>query len=206
MSSSTRAQYEQQLPSSQLLRSSPPAAFVSGGSSRPRKPPPITPKRFNKFFTPRSTRNRGISSLSSRAGRQLRDITQGAVNSRNNPRERGAKAISFADITPADGSFQTPKLRACKKRKDLPTPDSSPLQSSPSKRLRSYSPEQHNVFSVIEEEEDDNLDPQATCDEHEPVFQSPIRRLRLGGVNSRLLQRSFGQYCHRREDDHCAGT
>ncbi|KAF2425739.1 WD40 repeat-like protein [Tothia fuscella] len=70
-----------------------------------RKPPPITPKRFNKFFTPKQSK----SSNASKSGRALRDLTQSGLNRR---------------------AGQQPPT---KRRKLYLTPDSSPPRSSPCK-------------------------------------------------------------------------
>lgn len=57
-------------PSSPLVPSSP--------SRKQRKPPTVTPKRFNKFFNPLLTSAKGSAVTSS--GRELRDITRNAAN------------------------------------------------------------------------------------------------------------------------------
>ncbi|KAF9629385.1 hypothetical protein BFW01_g10588 [Lasiodiplodia theobromae] len=144
--------FDQIPPSSQSLASSPPppsSPLRGRSSNKIRKPPPITPKRFNKFFTPRTTRS---STGHGASGRQLRDITRNAVNRKKaTPR----RTVVFSDANVADSeNFVTPKLGS-KKRKLLPSPESSPIQPSPSKKARSYT---HTVnFDIAEDDETANF-------------------------------------------------
>jgi hypothetical protein len=162
-------------------------------SGKLRKPPPVTPKRFSKFFTPRSSANRVSKPTASRAGRQLRDITQSALNSRTGPyhqRNRSPKkTVAFQDLNALAKASHTPTSSA-RKRKSYVTPESSPPQSSPCKRvcLDDVIPSSPPAFLT------DDL---PVCVERsispEPRLPPPrIRRAMDGNVNRRILQRTFG--------------
>jgi len=111
--------------------SSPPMPS-SQGSQRPKRPPPITPKRFNKFFNPRSSRTTG-KPLKSRGGNELRELTSNEVNRRS--LDEGRAELYFDDL---------PTERSSKRRKAsddieeslyMALPDSSPVpRSSPCRR------------------------------------------------------------------------
>lgn len=179
----------------ELPSSPPPAHVANAGSRKIRKPPPITPKRFTKFFTPRNSTH-GSSRLSS-SGRQLQDITRAALNrgpatTRTTPR----KTVNFADIEVAKG-LQTPQLSSRKRKTLYPSPESSPAQSSPTKRHKYATPPPFNI-----------LEDAPVFDEPPvPVFQEPIRRLKSLGGTSRKLTRSFGGMLgvgRGLRQDHCA--
>src|ERR1700753_4052466 len=97
---------------------------------KPRRPPPITPKRFTKFFTPRRT---GSSTQYSTASRRLRDITHSAINRastrriRSKPHFQATKAHRESNILTPD---TTPKKRKAENS------SSPPCVSSPIKRTR----------------------------------------------------------------------
>ncbi|KAK8189386.1 WD40-repeat-containing domain protein [Phyllosticta capitalensis] len=180
--------YEDLPSSSQTFASSPPPSspLQRPASRKPKKPPPITPKRFNKFFTPRTTRT--STSHSSSSGRQLRDITRNAVN-RKKPTPRRTVVFSDSHVLTQE-NHSTPQH---KKRKLLPSPESSPIQPSPSKRSREHAsvnfdlPDHNDVASdaettILEEEEE----------EMEESYPLPIRRAPIAGRAGRILSRSFG--------------
>ncbi|KAK0664271.1 Cell division cycle protein cdt2 [Lasiodiplodia hormozganensis] len=189
--------FDQIPPSSQSLASSPPppsSPLRGRSSNKIRKPPPITPKRFNKFFTPRTTRS---STGHGASGRQLRDITRNAVNRKKaTPR----RTVVFSDANVADSeNFVTPKLGS-KKRKLLPSPESSPIQPSPSKKARSYT---HTVnFDIAEDDEvasdaettilEENEEEEEEEEEEVEVYCEPIRRAPISNTSGRLLTRTFG--------------
>ncbi|KAF2011474.1 Lethal(2)denticleless protein [Aaosphaeria arxii CBS 175.79] len=161
------------------LSSSPPPAPTMG-SRKMKKPPPITPKRFTRFFTPRNTKS-GSSSTLGRSGRQLQEITQSAINRRNATRRTTPrKTVNFADAM-EDTQPQTPESNSRKRKGPYLSPETSPAQSSPSKRCRYVTPP---PFTILQDE-------QPIFDEA-PVFPAPIRRLKSLGGTSRILQRSFG--------------
>ncbi|KAG9847603.1 WD40 repeat-like protein, partial [Aureobasidium melanogenum] len=157
------------LPSSPIVASSPGRV-----SSKPKGQPSITPRRFTRFFTPITSR----SSTNSKSNKRLKDITKNAVNQ--------VKFNGFHDLP----QFETPR----KKRKILPTPDSSPVQPLDSSPLRplDYHPsnlshQQHYDFDASDIDQEDDED-----EEEEKHYPTPITRLHNAGASSRILQRSFG--------------
>jgi hypothetical protein len=180
MSSPCAARSAPAEPLSDCFNSSPPAPFATT-SRRIRKPPPITPKRFTRFFTPRNSTH-GSSSLSS-SGRQLQDITRAAINRSNNVVQKTTprKTVNFADEM-TENVVKTPQMSSRKRKSLYMSPETSPavLQSSPSKRCKYTTPP---PFAILE-------DPPAF--EEAPVFPAPIRRLKALGGTARKLQRSFG--------------
>ncbi|KAF2838153.1 WD40 repeat-like protein [Patellaria atrata CBS 101060] len=155
-----------------------------------RKPPPITPKRFNKFFTPRNSLTGMVSSRSTgRSGRQLRDITQRAVNRRNSRRGSSTQSKTlFVDVEEKENT-RTPDTGSARKRRKLADPESSPMQPSPSKKAR---PRSSSAVSVLEPDIDLMSDDELPNPSVEEEYPQPIRRLKSSGTNSRILQRSFG--------------
>ncbi|KAI5205298.1 hypothetical protein AUEXF2481DRAFT_44678 [Aureobasidium subglaciale EXF-2481] len=183
------------LPSSQCssLPTSPTAASSSlAASNKPKGQPSITPRRFTRFFTPVTTR----SSTTSKSSKRLKDVTKNAVNQ--------VKFGGFHDVP----QFETPR----KKRKVLPTPESSPVQPLDSSPLRPLNYHYHVPSNLshhrdfdydasdIEEEDEEEEE------EEEKHFPELITRLPNVGTSSRILQRSFGggRAINRgRINDHC---
>ena len=158
--------------SPEQLHTSPSNAPSSNDSRKARKPPNITPRRFNRFFTPRSSASAHQSpARSSRSYRQLRDITRDAVN--------GARASSssqralFEDIQSiAVTKCSAPRYESKKRKRLSPSiPDSSPPRSSPCDQPS-------GGISYISYASDDEC--------------SLPRRISNVGTISRNLQRSFG--------------
>lgn len=175
-----------------MMPSSPLGPASRMANLKPRKPPSITPKRFTKFFTPHSSLS--AKSRSGKSGRQLRDITKNAVN-----RKASVSAIvaGFDDIHP-----ETPH----KRRKLLPCPDSSPIQSSPL-RPSSHGPLPQIQFEGVDDsywtDDDDHIPKNPPA----KAFPLPIRRLGKSNSSTRILQRSFGGHgaiARGRVLDHCA--
>lgn len=113
--------------------SPPPPSIESIESIKVKRPPPITPRRFTRFFTPRSSSDRsGNASSQGRSGRQLRDITANAINRRAADQSHKASGLFTNGLDDENGDVQTP--RPSKRRKLIsPPPQSSPIQSSPLK-------------------------------------------------------------------------
>lgn len=189
------------------IPSSPPQAPAvsprSKKSTKPRKPPPITPKRFTRFFTPRSS-----SSIQSRSksSRQLRDITKSAVNrSSSQLRLKPPFSVQSIDENGNLSAASTPGLTPPKRKLDL-TPPTSPIpHSSPSKRpridgvnvSRPEIPSSPPPLPVLEEEGEtsfaaDNYDISEPNFSSEITFCQPIKRLRMSNTSLRILERSFG--------------
>lgn len=173
------------IPSSQFA-SSPLASSPRRTSRKPKKPPTVTPRRFNKFFTPRSHSSRVGSrrAATGSSGRQLRDITQNARNwGRSGTRNSLESSEDLADV------------RVSKRRRLLPSPpSSSPLKPDllePKKR------EDRRDDAVVYDAELDGKDgsyvePLSPVSEDEPGLRVPIRRVPAKCTNARLLQREFG--------------
>ncbi|KAI5368241.1 putative WD40/YVTN repeat-like-containing domain superfamily [Septoria linicola] len=138
--------------------------------------PTITPRRFKKFFQPqKSVSTRG--SRTSKAGRQLRDITKNGVN------RRAAGGCKSDDFLP-DPSFDS--SRPLKRRRYSPDVQSSPLQSSPLRHGQVVEP--IHIF-------DDELSEAETLPDllqKISPFPKPVQRLRHPGPSRRILERSFG--------------
>lgn len=164
--------------------------------TKPKKPPPITPKRFTRFFTPRTSSSRTSRANSNRSGRQLKDITHAALNRRGVARAIGAnaarKTVLFDEnVVQSIEPASTPEVGSNRKRKAPYTPpDSSPIQVTPSKRSKL----DHSTldFQILEDEKELHKAPLA-----------PVRRAR--GPHLRILERSFGGLAisRGRPRDHC---
>ena len=164
-------------------------------SQKPKALPTVTPKRFTKFFTPRTLSGRG--GRQSKAGRQLRDITKNGANRRRTAPDFARDSDSLL--------YGTPNKR---RKLSLDAPSSPPLRSSPLKHVQI--PDRVPVLdeeaaspSVFNEEAD-----LPGLLEHLQPFPKPVRRLRRAGAPSRILERSFGGYDAisrgARGFDHCA--
>ena len=105
--------------------------FGSANNDKPRKPPTITPRSFTRFFTPKSSLERGSRVGASRQA--LRDITASAANrrGRKSPRKDVVKLSDHQGISPTHGI----KRKRTKAYSPIPTPD----LSSPLKRIRNQS-------------------------------------------------------------------
>lgn len=127
------------LPPSQELPSSPPSVVSDAGTRRKlRKPPPVTPRSFRKFFTPRSLLNSGNNASSVKTNRQaLRTLNSPAVNRLGPAFTRTSKAGSTR--SPQHGVPDLPRTPN-RKRKHSFSSTASPLQSSPLKKVRLISP------------------------------------------------------------------
>ncbi|KAB8076536.1 WD domain protein [Aspergillus leporis] len=119
-------------PSLLELPSSPPSIVSDAGVRRKlKKPPPVTPRSFRRFFTPRSMLNGGNSAGDVRTNRQaLKALSSPAVNRLGPAFTRTLKAVG----TRPDPSelLHTPS----RKRKFSFSSIGSPLQSSPLRKVR----------------------------------------------------------------------
>ncbi|EMC98193.1 hypothetical protein BAUCODRAFT_66216 [Baudoinia panamericana UAMH 10762] len=173
---------QENVASSPLEASSPAAARLS--SRRPRRPPTVTPKRFNRFFTPRNRAKTG--GRQSKAGRQLRDITANGINRRKH-------TALVKDELSKHLQDERSAIHSPKRRKLTAISASSPLQSSPLKHVEAVSP-----IRILEDEPfsppalyDDDL---PTLKERPQSFPVRVRTLRRAGRSDRILERSFGGY------------
>lgn len=171
-------------------------------SRKPKKPPPVTPKRFSRFFTPRSSISRASKASTSKAGRQLRDITQSEVNTRSSQASRRSrspkKMVLFKDIqdlsnaATATTTAATPTLSS-KKRKAYMSPESQRFDSSPCKRVSEDDGKMPEIPSSppVYFLEDAMTRDRSTTPEIK-VQPLRIRRAGIGNVSGRMLHRSFG--------------
>lgn len=184
------------------IASSPPKAHspraTRSSTLKPKALPTVTPKRFTKFFTPRASLS-ARGGRQSKAGRQLRDITNNGANRRRH-------ALPVRDDLLAHVEAERLCARPSKRRKISLDIGSSPPQSSPLKHVQTA--EQIHVF------EDEPASPSVSDEDTLPdllenlnPFPQAIRRLRPAGPARRILERSFGGYDSltrgRRGTDHC---
>ena len=128
--------------------------------SKPRKAPTITPRSFTRFFTPKSTLERGGRIGASR--RVLRDITASGANRKG----RRTPTKDRIKLETCSGAADTSKAKK-RKRYTPPSPDPSPDLSSPLKRIRKQS--LYILGDDITDEElfqSDNEDKEATQSGH----------------------------------------
>ncbi|KAK0752508.1 WD40-repeat-containing domain protein [Schizothecium vesticola] len=180
------------------LLSSPPRAPSSRGKER--RNPSITPRKFQKFFTPRSR----VSSKPSAARRALRDLADPALNRCQTP-SSPLKAVS--EETDED---ELPSYRGAKRRKfnhntpdhaphSLPSPlNTSPaILSTPGARLALRSPIQSLRLRRTAREILDETDESETEEDgyelpaRSPQYKRPVQlgRRDFGG---QLLERMMG--------------
>ena len=148
-------------PTSDTLQSSPALPSLRApDNAKPRKPPSITPRSFTRFFTPKSSIEKGSRMGSSR--RILKDITASGNNARGRLRLQ-ADAVEL-------GGEVTDRLR--KRRRLSSSPNNGPDLSSPLKRIQNRSPQ---IFSDAE-----SIAASSECetDEDRPRDTSPMRKKR----------------------------
>ena len=129
---------------------SPPTPDISSQEStaKPKQLPTVTPRRFKRFFTPRSSLGKSPTTGSSR--RVLRDITAGGLNSRNLRRTR--KASREVEVLEEDDTEAVPCVSRKRKQVPIVTPATTPGNSSPSRGSRGTS------LGICQDEEDTDTD------------------------------------------------
>ena len=166
-----------------------PATSGRDGTSRRRQLPTVTPRRFKKFFTPRSSLRRNVKVSAARQA--LRDITTGDSNRKNLGRRRSPKVDEVQVFQ--DGNDT--RLHSSRKRKRLHphTPDPTPELSSPLKRSRGISIEHSD--SATEAEYGSPSSSRSIYCGAEPGKASvrPIRRWRQDGLSGQRLQQECGR-------------
>lgn len=182
--------------------SSPPRNVPAEGKEK--RKPSITPRKFQRFFTPRSR----VSSTPSAARRALRDLAGPSINRGQTP-SSPLKAISeenrYDDLLPSLQDAQ----RVSKRRKTQHTPDqaahchlpsplntSSAIQENPSSRPRLRSPikttRSSRVDSILDEGAYDDNDEEEDGLPTEPRELKRIVPLARRGFQGQLLQRMTG--------------
>ena len=176
-----------------LQTSSPPR--MSSARGKERRQPSITPRKFRRFFTPRSR----VSSQPSAARRALRDLTAQALN--GSP--LGSSPLK--ESSDVDGSTAASQnLRDAKRRKMHHTPDpSSPLKApseidvTPQRPAKFLNPLMSPLESLHPSQTDDELNA-SDSDMSDPDLpshsrpSSPIVPLFKRGLAGQLVQRRLG--------------
>jgi hypothetical protein len=199
------------IPHSSLSPQRPPATYGRDGRKE-RRNPSITPRKFTKFFTPRSSRPSTYTSSSRQA---LNDITAPS----NNRRGKLASPIRFNNRVPEKDADVSPFPRDLKRRKLLHTPEATPEFSLPSKGhtfavLRDADEENEedediqNIHSSpceraagleeITEEEDEEID-------EETIYQEPLKTIvpvEERGLGGSLLRSMSGLPGRNRRQHH----
>lgn len=124
--------------SSQELPSSPPSiASDAGFRHKPKRPPPVTPRSFKRFFTPRSMLNK-TNAGSVKTNRQaLKVLSSPAVNRLGPAFTKTSRLGENQSVhRVSEDIVRTPS----RKRKLSFSSDASPLQSSPLRKARPRSP------------------------------------------------------------------
>ena len=148
-------------PTSDILQSSPALpSFRAPDNAKPRKPPSITPRTFTRFFTPKSSTEKGSRMGSSRS--ILKDITASGNNARGRLRLRSDAVDSCEQVTD--------RLR--KRRRLSSSPNNGPDLSSPLKRIQNPSPQ------ISSDAESVTASSECDTDEDQPQDISPTRRRR----------------------------
>lgn len=176
---------------------SPPRA----SNGKERRNPSITPRKFRRFFTPRSR----VPSRISPARKALQDLAAPALNNRYQtpaPSSPLLPPTSSDGLMPDENLQDSPSLRRSKRRKFNHTPESSPCRPSVSFNLtpsfdtrpallspiRSLSSRQEKVDSDSDSDESDDemeLPPQS-------ISTRRITPLISRGLAGQLAQREFG--------------
>ncbi|KAK2759147.1 hypothetical protein FQN54_003247 [Arachnomyces sp. PD_36] len=164
-SSQPESELDQIFSSDQIVPSSPPSIISEVESCRkPKRPPPVTPRSFRRFFTPRSSLATPSNGEGIRTNRRaLQEITGPALNRTGTslPKPSGATESKL---------FSKPaNLTPTKKRKFTSTFD-NPLSSSPLRRVR-VAPPIHE-----EREEDEAKVAEDFLIEHNTQIKTPSPR------------------------------
>ncbi len=160
-----------------------------------KQPPTVTPKRFTRFFTPRSSLEQGAKIGASR--RALRDITASGANRKGTARRR----TSTKDSIPTFNEENTEAVKISRKRikKEPVSPGTTPDRSSPLKRIRKQS------LGLSDDDCTDVEDPASKEDSSDIAlgrktranhtrlhFDEPIAYSRQRGPLGRLLRQETG--------------
>lgn len=165
-----------------------PAASGRADTNRAKQLPTVTPRRFNRFFTPRSSLRRNVKISSSRQA--LRDITAGDTNRRPLGRRRSSKvdAIQIFD----DENTLSESLSRKRKREFPATPDVTPELSSPLKRSRPHSAEDSDTGSEDEVQSASTTPRRRNSEGHTLGSGRPVVRWRQSGLSAQRLQQECG--------------
>jgi len=158
-----------------------------------RKDPSITPRKFERFFTPRS---RVPSHLSS-ARKALRDLGSSSLNQRYQTPAPSSPLRPFSEekTQPEDGDLEAHSCRLSKRRKIQHTPESSPIRPSPLEVSHGFeagllSP----IRSLSSSQEIREFDDDCSDDDLPDISQpsKPLIPLSRRGLAGELAQRELG--------------
>ncbi|KAK7966004.1 uncharacterized protein PG986_000281 [Apiospora aurea] len=192
-----------------MLSSSPPnenARLLSSpprrNNGKERKNPSITPRKFRRFFTPRSTLSSHIAHISP-ARKALRELAGPQVNNRYQtpapssplqPRDEGEE-----DLLPTENFASN--VRASKRRKFHHTPESSPcrpepLDHGPIKPSPVVKPALLSPIGSLQSSQDiRNSQESDDDDDEDDSVAKPVKRLApltARGLGGQMLQRELG--------------
>jgi hypothetical protein len=174
--------------SSQYFPSSPPSIISEVDSCRkPKKPAPVTPRSFRRFFTPRSalgTLHNGESIRTNR--RALQEIAGPALN-RSGPALARTSDKAESRIEPQSHAKEV-NLTPAKKRKFTSTFD-NPLSSSPLRKVRVAPPIHEEPVEEEERNSYDNviggnihIEPSKFKKERTPQKLTPVQPIRRSAI------------------------
>lgn len=166
----------------------PPAKKQDGG--KPRKAPTITPRSFTRFFTPKSSLERGGRIGASRQA--LRDITSSGSN-------RSGRRTSTKDTVKDFGESisRTDNELRRRKRKTHDSLNTIPDRSSPLKRIRGQSleiPGNDGSGHDSGDELEDRSPVRARLDRRMITITEPVVRSKYRGPQGRKLRQEIGAY------------
>ena len=165
-----------------------PARKQDGG--KPRKAPTITPRSFTRFFTPKSSLERGGRIGASRQA--LRDITSSGSNrsGRRTPTKDTVNGVG-------ESTSQTDDVLRRRKRKTHESLNTTPDRSSPLKRIRNQSleiPEDDGSAHGSGEELEDRSPTCGRLDRRIITVTEPVVRSKYRGPQGRNLRQEIGAY------------
>lgn len=165
-----------------------------------KQPPTVTPKRFTRFFTPRSSLGQGTKISASRQA--LRDITVSGANPKGTARRRTSTKDSIRVYNEEDNEFLDISRKRVKR--EPASPDTTPDRSSPLKRIRKQSlglsDEDGTDIEASASEEDSSHDiagKKIRPNRTRLRFVEPIACSRQRGPLGRLLRQETGDTSRR---------
>lgn len=167
-----------------------PTASSQRSLSKPKQLPTVTPRRFKRFFTPRPSLKRNVKIGASR--QVLRDITGGDSNCRSVGRRQSFSKDAIKVFENQNEKFNGTSK---KRKRGIPvSPDTTPDNSSPLKRIRGLTPPtevaHHAAFGIDIDDgiSDGRHSPDETDWDDEPEVK-PIARWREDGLAGYRLRR-----------------
>ncbi|MCJ1467740.1 hypothetical protein MMC07_006365 [Pseudocyphellaria aurata] len=118
-------------------------------SAKPKGRPTVTPRTFTRFFTPRSFLGRGEKIGASRQA--LREITAYTSNRKRLSHQRSSTRGTVQAFGDENDEFEVERASKKRKRDIPPSPDTSPVQSSPLKRKQTPS------ITILDDPEDETI-------------------------------------------------